>query len=90
MYYRPAIEPATTTPVFPNFPTPLGLPPRDTARWTARRKTEIVAAVQAAVVTKYEVCAWYGLSIDEFHEWERAASRDGPTGLEAAGRLELA
>lgn len=59
----------------------IGLPPCDTVRWTARRKAEIVAAVQRQQVTAEDACNWYGLSAEEFDEWCRATERGGVAGL---------
>ena len=60
------------------------LPPPHTTRWGARRKAQVVAAVQAGVLTIDEACERYWLSIEEFTSWQRALSAEGVAGLKAA------
>jgi hypothetical protein len=50
---------------------PLSLPATSTARWTARRKAEVVAAVEAGMLTIPDACRRYRLSPEEYLEWER-------------------
>ena len=50
---------------------PLDLPSANTVRWTARRKAEVVAAVQAGQLTIPDACRRYRLSPEEYLEWER-------------------
>jgi hypothetical protein len=57
------------------------LPPPDTARWVARRKAEVVAAVNGGMLTIEEVCERYGLTLEEFASWQRAIDRSGMEGL---------
>jgi len=57
------------------------LPPAETARWTPRRKAEVVAAVAGGLLTFDEACARYSLSIEEFTSWQRAVDRSGMPGL---------
>lgn len=52
------------------------LPPRDT-RWTARRKGEVVAIVRGGAMRVEEVCAYYGISIQEFSSWDEALGKAG-------------
>ena len=57
------------------------LPPPDTSRWSVRRKAEVVAAVRGGLLTVYEACERYSLSIEEFACWQRAMDRSGMPGL---------
>ena len=57
------------------------LPPIDAARWTPRRKAEVVAAVAGGLLTFDEACERYGLSLEEFAGWQRAVDRSGMPGL---------
>jgi len=63
------------------------LPPVTTKRWVAGRKAAVVAAVQGGVLTVMEACRRYGLSPEEFAEWERHYEAEGLKGLRAQVRL---
>ena len=58
------------------------LPPPDTERWVARRKAQVVAAVQAGLITLDEALSRYRLSLEEFTGWQRALYRHGLRGLQ--------
>ncbi len=68
------------------------LPPRDTTRWVASRKAQVVAAVEGGLITIEEAMARYDLSLEEFYSWQRAMDRGGVSGLRVAaaqrGRAE--
>ena len=53
------------------------LPPPETRRWVARRKAQVVAAVQPGVLSLEEACRRYTLSAEEFAAWEQAIDRHG-------------
>lgn len=57
------------------------LPPVDTTRWVARRKAEVVAAVNGGMLSIEEVCDRYSLTFEEFASWQRAVERSGIPGL---------
>ena len=57
------------------------LPSRDTVRWVARRKAEVVAAVAGGLLTVDEACRRYSLSLQEYTSWQRAVDRSGMPGL---------
>jgi hypothetical protein len=57
------------------------LPPRDTSRWIARRKAEVVAAVTGGLLSIREACDRYELTLEEFASWQRAVEREGLPGL---------
>jgi Protein of unknown function (DUF1153) len=60
------------------------LPPRDTTRWVASRKAQVVAAVGGGLITIEEAMARYNLSLEEFFSWQRALDRGGVSGLRVA------
>lgn len=57
------------------------LPPRDTKRWIAHRKAELVAAVDGGLLTIEEVCERYGIELEEFVSWQRGIDRLGLRGV---------
>ena len=69
---------------------PDGLPlrrsdlPRPGARWGARRKAEVLAALRDGLMTLEEAMAAYQLSHDELESWRLAMASDGLAGLRAA------
>jgi transposase-like protein len=46
-------------------------------RWTARYRAAVVLAVVTGRLSLSEVERRYGISIEEFFEWQRRASRTG-------------
>lgn len=59
------------------------LPSPDTKRWVARRKAQVVYAVQAGAISLTEACERYSLSVEEFLGWQRAIENNGVPGLRA-------
>lgn len=59
------------------------LPSPRTSRWVARRKAEVVAAVNGGLLSIREACDRYDLSLEEFASWQRAVEREGVAGLRA-------
>ena len=59
------------------------LPDAKTTRWVARRKAEVVAAVDGGLISLEQACQKYALSIEEFLTWQRAFDRFGQSGLRA-------
>lgn len=57
------------------------LPPRETSRWVASRKAQVVAAVEGGLLTIEEAMECYSLSLEEFYAWQRAMDRGGVAGL---------
>ena len=57
------------------------LPPPDTRRWVARRKAEVVSAVQAGLLSFEDACRRYNISGEEFETWQAAIRRHGVGGL---------
>ncbi|HKD46413.1 MAG TPA: DUF1153 domain-containing protein [Rhizomicrobium sp.] len=63
--------------------TAADLPPKNLKRWVARRKAEIIAAVEGGLLTESEACARYNISREEFESWCNAFQKDGLQGLRA-------
>lgn len=61
------------------------LPPPETSRWVARRKAEVVAAVNGGLLTMAEACERYQMDSEELMSWQQAVDRDGLSGLKAKG-----
>ena len=59
------------------------LPPKNLKRWIARRKAEIVTAVESGLLSESEACARYNISREEFSAWVQAYDRAGVPGLRA-------
>ena len=70
--------------------TTADLPPPNTTRWIARRKAEVVAAVQGGLLSRERACLRYNLSLEEFLEWERHYESEGVPGLRVSARLRAA
>ena len=64
------------------------LPPPDTTRWVASRKAQVVAAVEAGLLTLDEVLLRYRLSLEEFYGWQHALERAGVAGLRVSARQQ--
>ena len=59
------------------------LPPRNTRRWTFRRKAAVLQALRNGVLTPEQAVERYALTVEEIRAWERAFERDGVYGLRA-------
>ena len=57
------------------------LPPADTRRWVASRKSVVVKAVVHGLIHEAEALERYALSEEEFALWRRAAEKHGDQGL---------
>jgi Protein of unknown function (DUF1153) len=64
------------------------LPRPGTLRWIARRKAEIVAAVEGGLLSTESACAMYTLSLDELFSWQRTLARRGIRGLRIRSLIE--
>jgi hypothetical protein len=65
------------------------LPDRGTTRWVARRKAEVVAAVNGGLLTAKQACDRYQMSLEELVSWQRAVDRDGVAGLRVGQAQQL-
>jgi hypothetical protein len=59
------------------------MPPRETVRWIARRKAEVVVAVRGGLLSFGDACERYALTSEELLAWQRALERYGMNGLHA-------
>ena len=57
------------------------LPPISTRRWVARRKSTVVLAVTAGLLSLEEACEMYDLSEEEYLFWQSAMLDHGRSGL---------
>jgi len=80
MSSKPVPQPSTIGPLGERL-TIETLPPRTTVRWVARRKAQVVAAVNGGLLSLDEVCDRYAISIEEYACWQRAFDRSGLPGL---------
>lgn len=64
------------------------LPPRNTRRWTFRRKAALLEAIRRGAITAEEARERYALSVEELHAWQRAFARHGLYGLRVT-RLQV-
>jgi|SRR6185437_3857135 len=62
------------------------LPPKNLKRWIARRKADVVAAVEGGLLSEAEACARYNISREEFAGWLEAFDREGVPGLRARAK----
>ena len=60
------------------------LPASNTKHWVARRKAEVVVAVESGLLSLHEACERYNLTVWEFLSWQRAIQRYGVDGLRAS------
>ena len=61
----------------------IDLPPMNLKRWIARRKAQVVTAVEGGFLSETEACARYNISREEFSGWLAAYDREGVPGLRA-------
>jgi hypothetical protein len=60
------------------------LPPAGTTRWVARRKAQVVEAIQSGRLSLDDAWRLYRLGVEEFGAWKRALQRFGVEGLRVA------
>ena len=59
------------------------LPPPTTIRWVASRKAAVVKAVLSGLIARDSALDLYGLSDEEYAEWETAVAQHGEAALRA-------
>ncbi|WP_238364458.1 DUF1153 domain-containing protein [Mesobacterium pallidum] len=59
------------------------LPPPDTTRWVASRKSAVVRGVVYGLLTRDEALERYDLSEEEFRSWVEAVTEHGEDALKA-------
>ncbi|MCK5041877.1 MAG: DUF1153 domain-containing protein [Sphingomonadales bacterium] len=57
------------------------LPEKNTTRWVAKRKAQVIEAVRSGVITLDQACERYSLSVEEFVSWQRHFDQQGIRGL---------
>jgi Protein of unknown function (DUF1153) len=57
------------------------LPPPGVTRWVIRRKAQLVAAVEAGIISLDDALLRYSVSPEEFASWQRSFQRHGIYGL---------
>ena len=81
MYLKKVDGPRSVTLPDGGVLTRADLPPQDTHRWVASRKSKVVAAVRYGLVSRKWALDHYGLSDEEFSIWEAGARAHGENGL---------
>ncbi len=83
MYLRKAEGPRSVKLSDGTIMTRADLPSKTTRRWVASRKAAVVRAVTAGLILRKEALERYGLSEEEFSEWETAVDQHGEAALKA-------
>lgn len=83
MYLRKIEGPRSVTLQDGTIMTRADLPSQKTRRWVASRKAAVVRAVVGGLITRKEALDDYGLSEEEFSEWETAVDQHGEAALKA-------
>lgn len=83
MYLRKVDGPRSVTLPDGTVMTRADLPSEKTRRWVASRKAAVVRAVNAELILRKEALERYGLSEEEFTEWETAVDQYGEAALKA-------
>ncbi|PUB12791.1 CtrA inhibitor SciP [Yoonia sediminilitoris] len=81
MYLRKIEGPRSVTLPDGSIMTRADLPGKETRRWVASRKAAVVRAVASGLLSRNEALENYGLSEEEFAEWENAVSNHGEAAL---------
>ena len=83
MYLKKIDGPRSVTLTDGTIMTRADLPDTSTKRWVASRKGLVVRAVQAGLIRRDEALEMYGLSSEEFDEWDTAVRTFGEKALRA-------
>ncbi|MCG3267733.1 DUF1153 domain-containing protein [Yoonia sp. I 8.24] len=81
MYLRKVEGPRSITLPDGSIMTRADLPPENTRRWVASRKAAVVRAVSGGLIPRKDALERYGLSEEEFSEWENAVAQHGEAAL---------
>ncbi|MBV0911922.1 CtrA inhibitor SciP [Anianabacter salinae] len=81
MYLRKSPGPRLVTLPDGTTMTRADLPPADTRRWVARRKSAVVRAVDAGLISEDEALSLYDLSAEEFGMWRKGYTEFGEAAL---------
>ncbi len=69
--------------------TEFDLPLPGNKHWTSLQKAQVVAAVEGGLITRFEACQRYALSIEEYLTWKDVIQRFGLSGLQASRAQEI-
>lgn len=83
MYLRKVEGPRSVTLPDGSIMTRADLPGAKTRRWVASRKAAVVRAVASGLIQRKEALERYGISDQEFTEWENAVTQFGEAALKA-------
>lgn len=81
MYLRKIEGPRAVTLPDGTVMTRADLPPASTRRWVASRKAAVVQAVTSGLISRATAVDTYGLSEEEFDEWQSAVNQHGEGAL---------
>ena len=81
MFLRKIDGPRSVTLPDGTIMTRADLPAKETRRWVASRKASVIKAVAAGLLTRDDALKRYGLSDEEFAEWENAVAEHGEAAL---------
>ncbi|WP_299350433.1 DUF1153 domain-containing protein [uncultured Shimia sp.] len=83
MFLKKVEGPRTVTTADGQVMTLADLPPVNTRRWVASRKTAVVRGVLYGLISQSDALKRYGLSEEEFQEWVSAVAQHGIEALKA-------
>ncbi|HFQ15041.1 MAG TPA: DUF1153 domain-containing protein [Rhodobacteraceae bacterium] len=83
MYLKKVDGPRAVTLPDGSIMTRADLPPENTRRWVASRKAAVVKGVKFGLISLKEALDRYGLSEEEFSEWNHAIEQHGEAALKA-------
>jgi hypothetical protein len=83
MYLRKVEGPRSVTLPDGTIMTRADLPSENTRRWVASRKAAVVRAVTCGLIGQKDAMDRYGLSDEEFGEWQTAVAEHGEAALKA-------
>jgi len=83
MYLKKVHGPRAVTLADGSVMTRADLPPADTTRWVASRKLAVVRGVVYGLIAQDAALERYGLSREEFIEWDSAVTEHGEEALKA-------
>ncbi len=81
MYLKKVDGPRAVTLPDGTVMTRADLPDPATRRWVASRKAAVVKAVLSGLIPLKEALERYGLSEEEYHSWQSAVQKHGPSAL---------
>ncbi|MEM9968120.1 MAG: DUF1153 domain-containing protein [Pseudomonadota bacterium] len=83
MYLKKLDRPRSVTLADGSVMSQADLPPADTKRWVASRKSAVVRGVVYGLISQEQALKRYAISEEEFLQWVRAVTEHGEAGLRA-------